>query len=79
MLVPWCSQNQSQNWAFFIQKRAKLRSHIAHPKKGRTHAHRKHVLKVFSHAHRTHASVRARVRIFFRNSLFEIYYIGPNE
>ena len=27
-----------QNWAFFNQKRAKLRSHVAHPKNGRTHA-----------------------------------------
>ena len=52
------------------QKCAKVRSHIARPKKGRTHTHRTHTSKCFSHAHRTRASVRARVRvrIYFRNS-----------
>ena len=55
-----------------LQKCAKVRSHIARPKKGRTHAHRTHISKCFSHAHRTCASVRARVRvrILFRNSQF---------
>ena len=53
-----------------VPKCAKVRSHIAHPKKGRTHAHRTQVSRHLSHAHRTRASVRAhvRVRIFFRNS-----------
>ena len=52
------------------EKRAKLQSHVAHMKNGRTHAHRTHTLKAFSHAHRTRANVRARVRvrIYFRNS-----------
>ena len=46
-----------------VQKCAKVQSHIAQPKKGRTHAHRTLVSKCFSHAHRTRASVRARVRV----------------
>ena len=64
-----------QNWAFFTPKRAKLRSHVAHTNYGRTHTHRTHVLKAFSHAHRTRASVRARVRIFFRNSQIGLDYL----
>ena len=56
-----------------VQKCAKVQSHIARPKKGRTHAHRTHVSKCFSQAHRTRASVRARVRVHiqFRNSQFD--------
>ena len=48
-----------------VQKRADVKSHIAHPKKCRTHAHRTHVQKYFLHAHPTYASVWARVRFIF--------------
>ena len=53
------------------KKCAKVRSHIARPKKGRTHAHPAHFPEWISHAHVRPLIARVRARTHLRNSYLE--------
>ena len=52
----------SNFWPIQFKKCAKVRSHIACPKKCRTHAHRTHVSECFLNAHERPHIKRVRVR-----------------
>ena len=73
-------------WQFCPKKCAKVRSHIARPKKGRTHAHSAHFPEWISHAHAPSQLIQWRLvisvmkftdlKIYLANLVYHKHVLG---